>query len=250
MKTPTESNANEAIIPNLLAPYWQQVREKLCPELEKELSVSLTTGLRRVAQILEIVRIEEHVDAPKMGGRGRRLLDRRPLARAFLAKSILNLTDTRLLIDQLKQSPALRQLCGMTQVPSEATFSRAFSWFASQNVADFAHEALVKKFVSDPIVLHVSHDSTAVEAREKAVVKVKPVMPKKSGGVLGRAKSIPTRSLLESNGRWKWNRTPPSQNFRVVVIGESSAIRTDIRIVGEVIKPIYPGRMGWFLCFV
>jgi hypothetical protein len=59
----------------------------------------------------------------------------------------------------------------MENVPSEPTFSRAFAQFAKQNLGDIVHRALVEKHVSPYVVMHASHDSTAVEAREKALAK-------------------------------------------------------------------------------
>jgi transposase len=170
---PTASSANEEIVPSLLAPYWQEVRSKLLALLERESPLPLTAGLCRLAQILEIVRIEQHIGAPQKGGRGRAAIDRRPLARAFLAKAVLDLSSTRQLMEQLNLSPALRSLCGMARVPSEATFSRAFAAFARRNLGDLVHQDLVARFVSGQTVLHISQDATAVEAREKATRKVK-----------------------------------------------------------------------------
>lgn len=250
VKNQNESNANEAIIPNQLAPYWQELRETLLPLVQQATRMELTDRLQRLAQLLEVVRIEEHVARHSTGGRGRPSIDRRPLARAFLAKAALNLSDTRALIEQLKQSPCLRRLCGMTNVPSEATFSRAFSTFARLNLGDTTHKAVVEKFVGKCLVMHTSHDSTAIETREKAQVKVKPTVEKKSGVALGKAKCARIRNLPESSGKSRWRRTPPSRNFRAVVIGESNAVPTGIHIVGGDTKPIYPGRTGWSLCFV
>ena len=45
-----------------------------------------TQQIERVVQILEIVRVEESVSSPKREGKGRPCVDRRPLARAFVAK--------------------------------------------------------------------------------------------------------------------------------------------------------------------
>jgi transposase len=180
VKHPTNSNANQDIVPPLLACYWQQVRENLCPFLEKTGRLELTDTMRRLVEILEIARIEEQVSEPTRGTRGRPSIDRRPIARAFLAKAVLNLSDTRQLIEQLHQSPSLRFVCGMKQVPSEATFSRSFAAFAGEGIADKAHQSLVKRFVSGQIVLHTSHDTTAVEAREKPAKKVKVPKVKKS----------------------------------------------------------------------
>ena len=142
-----------------------------------------TAQIQQIIQILEIVRIEESVSSPKREGKGRPQVDRRPLARAFVAKAVLNLPETKILIEQLRQSAWLRKVCGMDSVPSKATFSRAFSLFAEQGLGDTVHQALISKFVSGeedsrPVVLHVSHgraiassdclDSTAIEARERA----------------------------------------------------------------------------------
>jgi transposase len=152
-----------------LAPYWQEIKQ-LPSHLEP---LPLTPKLCHLAKILEVIRIEEHVGEPKRGHRGRQEIDRKPLARAFLAKTYLGISDTRKLIESLRQSPALRHLCGMRHVPSEATFSRSFAQFAKQPLGDVAHLNLLERFVSESIIMHASYDSTAVEAREKAVKKEK-----------------------------------------------------------------------------
>lgn len=193
MKNQTTQNASHEIVPgevedDLLAPYWKQVREKLFPLLEAEGIGPLTDKLKTLAQVLEIVRIEEFVAPPEEGKRGGQQIDRRPIARAFLAKAFLNLSQTRALKEQLHQSESLRQLCGMEKVPSEPTFSRAFAEFARQNLGSLAHLALVEKFVSPQIVMHISHDSTAVEVREKARRKDKVPQVKKSVADRGRAR--------------------------------------------------------------
>ena len=185
MKNQTTQNASHEIVPgetgeNLLAPYWKEVREKLFPLLEIEGAPPLTDKLKTLAQVLEIVRIEEFVAAPEEGKRGGQQIDRRPIARAFLAKAFLNLSQTRALKEQLHQSESLRKLCGMETVPSEPTFSRAFAEFARQDLGGLAHLALVEKFVSPQVVMHISHDSTAVEVREKAHRKERVPKVKKS----------------------------------------------------------------------
>lgn len=204
MKNQTTQNVSQEIVPgdsennegDLLAPYWKQVREKLFPLLQEETGLELTEKLKVLAQILEIIRIEQLVPEPKRGKRGGQEIDRRPLARAFLAKAFFNLSQTRALKEQLDQCPALRKLCGMQKAPSEATFSRAFCQFARMGLGQLAHAALVKKFVSRQLVMHVSHDSTALEAREKAIKKVKPPKVKKSVDAPRKEKSDPLLSQL------------------------------------------------------
>lgn len=108
-------------------------------------------------------------------------------------RAVLNLPETKTLIEQLRQNAWLRKVCGMDSVPSKATFSRAFSFFAEQGLGDSVHQALISKFASGeedsrPIVLHVSHDakwlrhlrdSTAIEARERAKKKQVKETPEK-----------------------------------------------------------------------
>ncbi len=116
---------------------------------------------------------------------GRREHDRRSLARAFVAKAVYDLSTTEALIDLLRSHRALRRLCGyesVRQVPSSATFSRAFKEFAKDALGDRVHEALVSTHVRDLIVMHISRDSTELVAREKVAKKEKPVRePKKRG---------------------------------------------------------------------
>lgn len=131
-----------------LSPYWLEIQDRLFPLLSEAGRDKPTAQIQQIAQILEIVRIEESVPPSKTGGRGRPQVDRRPLARAFVAKAVLNLPETKTLIEQLHQSPCLRQVCGRDAVPSKATFSRAFSLFAEQGLGDTAHQALIDKFVS------------------------------------------------------------------------------------------------------
>jgi hypothetical protein len=179
VKNQTNQNVSQGILPgdsenneyDLLAPYWKQVKEKLFPLLQEQTGLELTDKLKVLAQILEIVRIEQFVPAPKRGKRGGQEIDRRPF---------FNLSQTRALKEQLDQSSALRKLCGMEKVASEPTLSRAFAQFAIIQLGQLAHAALVEKFVSPQLVMHVSHDSTALEAREKAIKKIKPPKVKKS----------------------------------------------------------------------
>ena len=68
----------------------------------------------------------------------------------------------------------LRRLCGWSraeEVPSEATFSRAFTAFADSALPSRLHEALIDKTLRDHLVGHVSRDSTAIEGREKPTPK-------------------------------------------------------------------------------
>ena len=176
------------IVTRELAAIWRRIQVCLLPDLEECLDDPLTQRLRQFIAILEIVRVEDHVAAPPPWEslRGRPRQDRGHIARAFVAKAVYNLPTTDLLIELLKLQPNLRRLCGWErrhQVPSAATFSRAFAEFAQTKLGDVLHAALVEKHVGDQLVIHVSRDATEISARERAAPqpKAEPVLPKKRG---------------------------------------------------------------------
>lgn len=70
----------------------------------------------------------------------------------------------------------MRRICGfesVNDIPSEATFSRAFREFANMNLPAITHQALINEYLGDEVIMHISRDSTAIKAREKAVSKPK-----------------------------------------------------------------------------
>ncbi len=92
---------------------------------------------------------------------------------------------TRALIERLEADKTLRRLCGWSfrgEIPSEATFSRAFAEFSEGALSARLHEALVKQTLGDHLVRHVSRDSTAIEACEKPRPKAKAEKPKRKRG--------------------------------------------------------------------
>lgn len=174
------------IVTQELAAIWQRIQVCLLPSLNECLDDTLTQRLRQFIAIVEIIRIEEHVAAPLQPARGRPRQDRRHIARAFVAKAVYNLPTTDLLIEMLKLQPNLRRLCGWqrrNQIPSPATFSRAFAEFAVAGLGDTVHEVLVEEHVGNQLVMHVSRDATEVSARERSAPqpRAEPVLPKKRG---------------------------------------------------------------------
>ena len=102
------------------------------------------------------------------------------MARAFVAKAVYNHPHTRATLEALRGSPVLRRLCGFVRradIPSEATFSRAFAEFARLGLGEKVHAALVAEWVKPELVGHISRDATAIEGREKPVPKAKPPQP-------------------------------------------------------------------------
>ena len=93
--------------------------------------------------------------------------DRAALARAFVAKAVIGLPTTSMLIERLTVDKQLRRLCGWErpgELSSEATFSRAFAEFALSELPSRLHEALIKRTHEDRLVGHISRDATAIEA--------------------------------------------------------------------------------------
>ena len=87
---------------------------------------------------------------------------------------------TRATIEALRPTPVFRRLCGFvrrTDIPSESTFSRAFTEFAEMRLGDKVHEAMVGQVAKPGLVGHISRDATAIEGREKPVAKVRPPKP-------------------------------------------------------------------------
>lgn len=146
------------------------VQTTLFPRVEETLG-PLTKNERELTRILEFLHIEDFVRDLPSGFRGQQPVSRKPIARAFVAKAQLGLETTSDLIERLKSSPNLRRICGWEHpqdIPSEATFSRAFASFSASELPQKIHELLIRTTYQDEIVQHVSRDSTAINGREKA----------------------------------------------------------------------------------
>lgn len=168
----------------VFAPYWQSIQTTLFPWLEEELG-PLTADQQQLVQTLEIIRVEQHLPQ-HFRVPGRPTKDRAAIARAFVAKAVYDMPTTRVLLDRLATDVALRRICGWETkraVPSESVFSRAFAEFATMQLTQRVHEALIRKTHEDRLVGHLSRDSTAIEAREKPAQKEdQPEQPKPKRG--------------------------------------------------------------------
>lgn len=169
-----------------IAQFWSNVQAFLFPALEEELG-PLTPKHCEVVRILDLVRIEEFVpDAHGLPWRPAR--DRAAMARAFIAKAVLNLPTTRALLDRLASDPVLRRLCGWETpgaVPHESKFSRGFAEFVQSALPVRVHEALVQEYQAERLVGHISRDASAIEGREKPTPRPKeaaPPAPKRKRG--------------------------------------------------------------------
>ena len=116
---------------------------------------------------------------------GRPRKSRQAILNSFIAKAVFNIHTTRDLIERLRYDKTMRRICGWYNpgdVPCESTFSRAFEEFAENNIPAVLHEEIIKHFVGDEVVLHVSRDSTSIEARETPAPKTQQSKPKRKPG--------------------------------------------------------------------
>lgn len=151
---------------------WDHVQTFLFPHLRGEVG-PMTPLHQRVAFVFDFAAFEASIKTFD-GLPGRPLKDRFALARAFVAKAVMNISTTTGLIERLGADATLRRLCGWERayaVPSESTFSRAFAEFAMSGLPTILHEALIAWTHKDRLVGHISRDSTAIEAREKPAAK-------------------------------------------------------------------------------
>ena len=89
--------------------YWLTFQRDLFPWLAEELG-PLSERHKRLVQVLEIVRVEDWLPSPCVGGRGRPQQQRAALARALLAKAVFDVPTTRALVERLGHDPQLRRL--------------------------------------------------------------------------------------------------------------------------------------------
>ena len=180
---------------------WINRQRSLLPGLDEELD-PLTAKLEHLIIILDTLGLEAFV-APPSRGRGRPPDDRPAIARSFVAKAVLTIPTTSALIERLQVDRALRRICGWerrSEVPSEATFSRAFAEFAAQNLPERVHEQLVHRRLRDHIIGHIWRDATEVEAREKPCRRSPddlppPAPPKRKRGRPRKDEVLPPKPL-------------------------------------------------------
>ena len=167
-----------------LSQCWLSIQGKLFSYLQEELG-ELSKKQRQLVSILELIGIDNFITVIR-GWPGRPEKDRRAIARAFVAKAVYNMGTTRQLLERLESDTNLRRLCGWERkndVPSEATFSRAFAGFSESKLVEEVHRALIEKYETPRLVGHISRDSTEIEARERVRKKVKKEkLPKRKRG--------------------------------------------------------------------
>jgi transposase len=120
---------------------------------------------------LHILRVLEDVQNPLVrgyAGTGRIPYQYQPFVRSVLAKCFFKIDTTTQFIHRLQTDSNLRLLCGFEKIPGKSTFSRNFTALSGTPVMSGTLDRLVKEAHAGQVVYHVSRDSTAIEAREKA----------------------------------------------------------------------------------
>ncbi|CAK0742159.1 transposase [Gammaproteobacteria bacterium] len=166
----TAMNSNLA---SRISQFWTGLQNDLFPFLVEEEHLLLTPVLERLIRVLEFIGIERFIPSSR-GFVGRPPKDRIALARAFVAKAVLNLPTTEALIDRLQVDRTLRRICGFdvfNSIPDASRFSRAFAEFSEMELPAQVHEALIRQHLGDQIIGHIARDSTEIEAREKPAPK-------------------------------------------------------------------------------
>jgi hypothetical protein len=153
--------------------------------LEEEIG-SLTDKDRQFVEVVSLVPLGQFLEPYRWGGVGCPPHERAWLVHAFIAKSVYEFPTTRALLEALAARPTLRRLCGWDSadaVPHESTFSRAFAAFATDELAQRIHEAMIRQHRSQRLAGHVSRDATAIEGCEKPAPKPVPApqAPRKRG---------------------------------------------------------------------
>jgi hypothetical protein len=155
-----------------LTTIFHGLQRQLFPALADELG-SLSGLDRQFCEVISLTQLGRFTAGYEYCGESRP-----PCAHAFIAKSVYQFPTTAALIDALKARPALRRLCGWESpdaIPSEPTFSRAFTTFAKDKLPQRIHETMVKTHAGNKLVGHVTRDATAIEAPERPAPK--PVAP-------------------------------------------------------------------------
>jgi hypothetical protein len=164
---------------------WNHLQRRLFPVLEEEIG-ALTEKDRHFVEVMALVPWGPFLEPYRWSGVGCPPKERAWIVHAFIAKAVYQFPTTRALLEALQARPTLRQLCGWESIgaiPSESTFSRAFADFSADELLQKVHAAMIEQHRGSKLVGHVSRDATAIDGREKPVVKAPttPAPPKKRG---------------------------------------------------------------------
>ena len=155
----TDRESGPMSLGQTLSGFWHSIQADLFPWLEEELG-PLGERYRRLVTCLSLrgSRASSPISGPSAGrGSGGPC--------AFIAKAVFDAHDTR--PDRAPRGRTLRRLCGWTwrgEIPSEATFSRAFA--EREPLPERLHEALIEQTLADHLVACLARRNRDRGARE------------------------------------------------------------------------------------
>jgi len=169
-----------------LSKMWHKIlnmENTLFPAMKETLRVEeLSSKESKLIRILDFAEIEKNITVVSITNTKK---DREQIARAFVAKSVYNFQTTRDLIDRLRIDRTLRIICGWrykSDIPSEATFSRAFGELSDLEIAQKTQEKFVSEYLSEKTFFYNATDATKIPLRQKAVkIEKAKDKPKKRG---------------------------------------------------------------------
>lgn len=169
---------------------WHHLQRQLFPLLLEEVG-ELGEKDRQFVQVVSLLRLEKVLARYAWQGIGCPPHARSWLLHAFLAKEVYQYASREALVEALRARPTLRRLCGwecVADIPSLTTFCRAFAQFATDELPQQLHAALIGTHCGPKLVGHVSRDATAIPVPERpapapvaAVAPVAPGTPRKRG---------------------------------------------------------------------
>jgi hypothetical protein len=158
---------------------WQHLQRQLFPVLVEEVG-ELGEKDRLFVEVVSLLPLGQFLPGYNWCGFGCPPHERVWLVHAFIAKEVYQFATREALVEALRARPTLRRLCGWEaadEIPSLATFCRAFAQFSADELPQKIHEALVKQHCGPKLVGHVSRDATAIEALERPAPRKKAQMP-------------------------------------------------------------------------
>jgi hypothetical protein len=169
-----------------LSKMWHKIlniENTLFPEIKETLRLEeLSSKESKLIRILDFAEIEKNITVVSITNTKK---DREQIARAFVAKSVYNFQTTRDVIDRLRIDRTLRIICGWrykNDIPSEATFSRAFGELSDLEVAQKTQEKFVSAYLGEKTFFYNATDATKIPLRQKPVkVEKEKPKPKKRG---------------------------------------------------------------------
>ena len=152
-----------------LGRHWNTIQAYLIPGIEDDIG-KLSEEQEKFMQICELLINDEMFAKYRWCGNGRPPHSRVSMFKAYILKAMRNYPYTTTLIATIRESPTIRRLCGwesISGIPHESQFSRAFRDFAEDDAGSKALAACLAENLGRNGVMHGSHDSSEIIAREK-----------------------------------------------------------------------------------